>query len=120
MKVSTATSERADRRARPHTPWPLVQPPPMRVPKPTSTPAIRIIDDERTGAPIAVGATTLATAPARSKPTRKATRQARSLGVGGSSAPITPLTPAVRPWVRNSRVAAAPIAAPPAIASHQV
>ena len=39
MNTITATSERSDRRPRPHTPWPLVQPPPKRVPKPTSRPA---------------------------------------------------------------------------------
>ena len=39
MKTITATSERSEKRPRPHTPWPLVQPPPMRVPKPTSRPA---------------------------------------------------------------------------------
>jgi len=35
MKTITATSERSEKRPSPHTPWPLVQPPPMRVPKPT-------------------------------------------------------------------------------------
>ena len=39
MNTSVATSERGESRAIPHTPWPDVQPPPSRVPKPTSTPA---------------------------------------------------------------------------------
>jgi len=39
MKISVATIERGDNRAMPHTPWPEVQPPPRRVPKPTRSPA---------------------------------------------------------------------------------
>ena len=35
-----AVLDRIDRRAIPQTPWPLVQPPPKRVPKPTYRPAI--------------------------------------------------------------------------------
>ena len=38
MKVSVATRERFDPRDRPQTPWPLVQPLPIRVPNPTSRP----------------------------------------------------------------------------------
>ena len=38
MKVPVATSERTETRAMPQTPWPEVQPPPMRVPKPTASP----------------------------------------------------------------------------------
>jgi hypothetical protein len=34
-----ATSERNEKRAIPHTPWPLVQPPASEVPYPTSKPA---------------------------------------------------------------------------------
>ncbi len=37
--VATAAMEREDSRASPSTPWPLVQPEPMREPKPTSKPA---------------------------------------------------------------------------------
>jgi hypothetical protein len=32
MKVTVETSERGDSRLKPHTPWPLVHPVPMRVP----------------------------------------------------------------------------------------
>ncbi len=39
MKVAVATSERCEKRLTPHTPWPLVQPLPIRVPIPTSSPA---------------------------------------------------------------------------------
>ena len=38
MKMSVATSERGDRRARPQTPCPLVQPEPRRAPKPAKNP----------------------------------------------------------------------------------
>ena len=38
MKMAVATSERGESRANPQTPCPLVQPPPRRVPKPTSSP----------------------------------------------------------------------------------
>ena len=38
MKIPTATSERADKRARPQIPWPEVQPEPMRVPSPVTSP----------------------------------------------------------------------------------
>src|SRR5215207_11283205 len=40
--TAVAITERQERSARPHRPWPLVQPEPMRVPKPTSSPPIRI------------------------------------------------------------------------------
>lgn len=39
MKVTVAAKERGERRAKPHTPWPEVQPEPSLVPKPTSSPA---------------------------------------------------------------------------------
>lgn len=40
MKVAVAASERGDKRARPHTPWPLVHPPPEVAPKPTRKPPV--------------------------------------------------------------------------------
>jgi hypothetical protein len=39
IKKLVATKERGERRESPHTPWPLVQPEPNRLPKPTSRPA---------------------------------------------------------------------------------
>ena len=39
INTLVATSERTDRRPKPQTPWPLVQPLPIRVPRPTSAPA---------------------------------------------------------------------------------
>ena len=41
MKVAVATSERCDNRLTPHTPWPLVQPLPIRAPMPTRRPHAR-------------------------------------------------------------------------------
>ena len=38
MNTQVATSERGERRARPQTPCPLVQPPPYPDPNPTSSP----------------------------------------------------------------------------------
>ena len=35
MNVGTATNERIENRGKPHTPWPLVQPPPHLTPRPT-------------------------------------------------------------------------------------
>ena len=46
IKVAVATRERWERRLTPHTPWPLVQPLPSRVPKPTSNPATTSIGQE--------------------------------------------------------------------------
>jgi hypothetical protein len=40
MKDKVAAIERGERRATPQTPWPLVQPLPSLVPKPTSRPAV--------------------------------------------------------------------------------
>ena len=58
MKVTVATTERGDSRAIPHTPCPLVQPPPVAVPNPTSSPATAISPPWSdtvctTGAPVA-------------------------------------------------------------------
>jgi hypothetical protein len=39
MKTPTATIDLADNLPKPHTPWPLVQPLPQTVPKPTKSPA---------------------------------------------------------------------------------
>ena len=40
MNTAVATSERGEPRPMPQTPWPLVQPAPRRVPKPTIRPAM--------------------------------------------------------------------------------
>ena len=75
MKVRVATSERPDRREIPQMPWPLVQPEPRRVPKPTSNPARMTAGSETGEAPMAVGITTPSSTPPSSKPAKKAIRQ---------------------------------------------
>ncbi len=42
MNTAVAVIERGERRAMPQTPWPDVQPPPRRVPKPTRSPAATV------------------------------------------------------------------------------
>jgi hypothetical protein len=39
MNTPTATKDLTDNLPKPHTPWPLVQPLPQTVPKPTKSPA---------------------------------------------------------------------------------
>ena len=114
MNTSTATSERAERRPNPHTPWPLVQPPPMRVPNPTSSPAAATHTSGKpwrsgTGAPAACQAS-----PASSKPEMN---QARHCASGGEKMPCRiPLTPAILPLAASSQTLARPMSAPPASA----
>ena len=50
MNVITAKSDRPDPRASPHTPWPLVQPLPMAVPRPTRKPAHTVAQPRNSGA----------------------------------------------------------------------
>ena len=58
MNTMVAAIERRDRRLVPHRPWPLVQPPPSRVPAPTSRPdAIKSAGPRGTVTAKAVGAT---------------------------------------------------------------
>jgi hypothetical protein len=45
MKRAVATNERGESRANPQTPCPLAQPPPRRVPMPTSSPPAMMITD---------------------------------------------------------------------------
>ena len=68
MKTSVATIDRFDERAMPHTPWPLVQPLPSRVPNPTSSPATISV-----GQPASISTA----APRRARTHRRA-RRARS------------------------------------------
>ena len=46
IKLTVAINERVDNRLIPQMPCPLVQPEPKRVPKPTSTPAIIMLNGE--------------------------------------------------------------------------
>lgn len=123
-KVRVATSERGESRARPQTPWPLVQPLPSPVPSPTSRPAASISGTPPAGAPITspgAPATLPAPPPASSnatgpltRPSRKASRQALSpRGRWVIRVPRMPLMPAMRPRVAISQVAERPIRTPP-------
>src|SRR5450830_18094 len=96
MKQTVATIERGERRDMPHTPWPLVQPEPYRVPTPTRTPA-RISPSQPLWNSISgSAANTPHSSGATSRPSRNRTF---------SLAPSLP---------RCSRLAARPINAPPA------
>ena len=112
MKVRVAVTDRGDRRPRPHTPWPLVQPPPMRVPIPTSNPLMAIsqvgaVDSSGKGCPMTV----CVSKPPRSKPNKNSHRQPRS---GPASDPqAMPLMPATRPSVRSNQMAEKPSRTPP-------
>jgi len=85
MNTSVAVIERGESRAMPHTPWPDVQPPPSRVPKPTRSPAAMAIaklggiHGIGTGCPTAPSSSGAAT-----RPIRNATRQPRSSPVSAS------------------------------------
>jgi hypothetical protein len=114
MNVIVAASERGERRAKPHTPWPEVQPEPIFVPKPTNNPAtisVKLLARSSIESPPA--AKEYIAAP-QIKPTTKATRQNRSLPLVEPKMLLRiPETPAMRPFKSKSREAAMPINAPP-------
>lgn len=116
MNTGTATIERRDPRARPHTPWPLVQPLARLVPIPTSNPAIASRGHPVVSSPAAASAwpDRVAPSPATTSPLTKAIRQSRP---GPRTAVRTiPLIPAINPWYSHSSPATSPISAPPATA----
>ena len=112
MNVRVATADRGERRPSPQTPCPLVHPPPMRVPMPTSNPLMATIhmgvrDGSGSGCPSAK----CVTPPPNNKPIKKTQRHERS---GPATAPqITPLIPAMRPMDNRSHMAEAPSNSPP-------
>jgi hypothetical protein len=115
MKHSVATSERGDSLAMPQTPWPLVQPEPKRVPRPTSRPATASSPGVWS---IWAGGMACIASQMRgeaSRPSRKARRQAMSPRAGRSRPPVMPLMPAMRPLASSSRAAPRPISRPPAV-----
>lgn len=72
MKMSVARNDRGLRRLIPHTPWPLVQPPPMRTPTPTKMPATAIAAIERPRVATTIsGKNKASTTPVPSKPSKK-------------------------------------------------
>ena len=112
INVAVATNDRGDRRPSPHTPWPLVQPPPMRVPRPTRSPLTAIshkgaMDSAGTGTSI----TLCVSKPPPSRPTKNSQRQPRS---GPAKEPqAIPLMPAMRPSESSSHIADRPNKTPP-------
>ena len=98
----------------PHTPWPDVQPPAIRVPNPTSNPAAITMAQlpgmagSISGVPAASAMRGAATSPAR-----KAMRQPRGPPVVGRHPAMMPLMPAMRPFSSISSTADKPISAPP-------
>src|SRR5688572_7791194 len=114
MNVTTAASERFEKRPSPQTPCPLVQPLPSRVPKPTRNPAA----SSREAGPVwnrggGVGTNRSRTPPTIVIPPRNAMRQARSPGAAPATPLTMPLMPAMRPIDHSSRTAALPISTPP-------
>src|ERR1700730_14375265 len=114
MKMAVAVMERPESRAIPQMPWPEVQPPPSRVPKPTSRPAA-ITTAQLTGIcgdgiayPIQ-----LAMSGAKMSPAVKAMRQPLSLIPKPRQPPNMPLMPATRPVNSINNTAERPISAPP-------
>jgi hypothetical protein len=96
MNTQVATKERNERRPKPHTPCPLVQPEPITVPTPTSKPAT--MSKGRGRCAIAGGESHAAnSAPPTIKPARNAQRQAPSLGFSDNALEAIPLIPATLP-----------------------
>jgi hypothetical protein len=113
MKVIVAKIERTEKRLIPHTPWPLVQPLPKRVPTPTMNPAASKVGNDRGDAPMLSGAQSAAAAPAASKPRKNSARHQTSPLVRWRRPPTIPLMPAIRPLAINRIEAARPIKPPP-------
>ena len=95
-------------------PWPEVQPPPRRVPKPTRRPAAMIMTQLAgiCGDGMAYP-TQLAVSGARMSPAIKALRQALSFIPKPRQPPNMPLMPAIRPVNSINNAAERPISAPP-------
>jgi hypothetical protein len=112
-KTAVAASERGDSRAKPQAPCPDVQPPPSRVPKPTSRPATAV---RVKLAGIFGGSTLKPAAPAMNgtttRPRMKAMRHAPSRPPSKHPARM-PLILAMRPRSSIRQVADNPISAPP-------
>src|SRR5687767_2079256 len=113
MNTIVATSERAEPRESPQIPWPLVHPPPRRVPKPTSRPPSASTGSESEGAtPKALGATRWIATPPSTSPSRNEPRHGRS-GQPPTKPPAIPLMPAILRRPASRSAAARPIKTPP-------
>src|SRR4029434_4749619 len=114
INVIVATTERTEKRLIPQTPWPLVQPLPSRVPKPTRRPA-------RISAPVEREMLTVKTcgekrrkrSPPVKRPTTNSTRHTVSSCVGLKSPHTIPLTPAILPLHSKRSDALRPMSIPP-------
>ena len=112
INVTVATNDRGDRLPRPQTPCPLVQPPPMRVPQPTSKPLEMMthsgaFDSSGMGWPI----NQWVAKPPMARPAKNSKRQPLS---GPASEPqAIPLIPAIRPMEKSNQMADKPSSKPP-------
>lgn len=115
-KLITAIMERGSSRPRPQMPCPLVQPLPIRLPKPTNTPA-RIIAGVEIVSSIdkVCGYTLDRIKPPKINPDRNVTRHAVSFFLNSKRPPMIPLIPAIRCSDANNIKAAIPKIVPPMI-----
>src|SRR5690606_8430588 len=117
MKVAVATIDRLESRPMPHTPWPLVQPLPRRVPKPTRSPAAAssAIEGEKLPAEKDPGERACIARPPSTSPPTNAPRQCSSPATGLISPPKMPLMPATRPSPKSKSAAPSPRIIPPSV-----
>ena len=112
MKISTATSERCERRPRPHTPCPLVQPEPSTVPNPTRKPAGTSMSEERVST-CGTPSIQVKSAPPPTRPKRKAQRQNEVWRWLVNTPLVMLLIPLMRPTPASRIQLATPIRTPP-------
>ena len=106
--------ERGESRAMPQMPCPLVQPLPMRVPKPTNRPPrMRVLIGKPLSGGLVVAAQRCTSIAPRTMPTRKAKRQYRSNVAAVNMPAIMPEMPVIRPENSSIIAALSPISVPP-------
>ena len=104
MKLNVANNDRGERLPRPHTPCPLVQPEPRRVPKPMSTP-----DTASTGKPCGkLMVPNPSSAAGSARPIKKAILQPFAPKTPLAAFSKMPLIPAILPFSSKSVAAPAP------------
>lgn len=114
INVTVATIERFDSRLMPHTPWPLVHPPPSWVPKPTRRPAMTRCQRLRWRLESnASGRIQRTSHPAETSPARIINRQTISPSLGRTSPPKIPEIPKILPLNKRSTEVDVPMIAPP-------
>jgi len=114
IKTRVATMDLGDNRPMPQIPWPLVQPLPRRVPKPTRKPAVISSPRGKSVRSLYESGKTLTkrNVPVI-MPSKKTRRQSHSPAVGVSSSESMPLMPVIRPLKSSITVALRPINKPP-------